>query len=299
MLEHFHIFYCVVTLFIGSISCIIGILFYIKTKEKLILYYLYFYCAYTLMIFLGLFDLYTRINIPDLPSVIEHVSSYFMEFPVFYSLLFTIPFFSHYLFQVPAPNIRNKILTITILFAFIIQHFTEMVLGGIFDSIGDMIEDALLILVILYSVVIGILYYRKLPKTTKKIFAFYYLVLLCIYSPGVIVDTFFDGFFYFEFYPILYCGFSLICTILLIKYFTHIPLEKIQSTVPQKFIDRYNISIREAEILSEILQGKSNKNIGDKLFISQSTVKTHISNIFEKCNVKNRYALITLISNTT
>lgn len=299
MFEHFHILYFFLTLFIGSISCFIAIFFLIKTKEKLILYYLYFHIAYTLMIFLGLFDLYIRINIPDLPSIIEHVSSYFLEFPVFYLLMFTIPFFAHFLFSVPKQNIKNKFFAIILSIAFIIQHFTEMVLGGIFDSIGDKTEDILLIVVILYSAIIGILYYRKLENTVKRIFAFYYLLLLCIYSPGVIVDMFFDRFFYLEFYPILYCSFSITYTILLIKYFNHIPLDKIQSIVSQKFIDRYNISPREVEILSQILQGKSNKKIGDKLFISQSTVKTHISNIFEKCNVKNRYALITLISNTT
>jgi len=298
MLEHFHILYFFLTLFIGSISCFLAILFYFKTKAKLIRYYLYFYCAYTLMIFLGLFDLYIRINIPNLPSVIEHISSYFMEFPVFYLLMFTIPFFAHYIFSVSKQTIKNKIIANIILIAFLIQHFTEMVFGGKFDSIGDIIEDALLILVILYSVMIGILYYRKSPNTTKRIFAFYYLLLLCIYSPGVIVDTFFDGFLSFEFYPILYCSFSIIYTFLLIKYFNHIPLDKIQSIVPQKFIDHYKISPREVEILSQILKGKSNKKISDQLFISQSTVKTHISNIFEKCNVKNRYTLIALISNT-
>ena len=296
MLEHLHILYFFITLLIGSISCVIGIFFYLKTKEKLILYYLYFYIAYTLMIFLGLFDLYIRTNVPNLPSIIEHISSYFMEFPVLYFLMFTIPFYSHYIFSAPRANAKNKILGFVILLAFVGQHFTEMLFGGSVDSIGDVIEDILLIYVVLYSAVMGLVFYRRITDTIRKTFAFYFLLLLWIYIPGIIADTLYDGFFSLEFYPTLYCGYSIVYTHLIIKHFTHIPLERLQLTISQDFITKHNISSRETEILSLILQGKSNKQIGDKLFISQSTVKTHISNLFNKCRVKSRYALITLLS---
>lgn len=45
---------------------------------------------------------------------------------------------------------------------------------------------------------------------------------------------------------------------------------------------------RELEILREVAKGKSNKEIGETLYISESTVKTHISNIFQKLGIKNR-----------
>ena len=45
---------------------------------------------------------------------------------------------------------------------------------------------------------------------------------------------------------------------------------------------------RELEILSLLAQGHSNQEIAAKLFISISTVKTHIQNIFEKLEVKRR-----------
>jgi DNA-binding CsgD family transcriptional regulator len=45
---------------------------------------------------------------------------------------------------------------------------------------------------------------------------------------------------------------------------------------------------REMEILGLLAQGHSNREIAAKLFISLSTVKTHIQNIFEKLEVKRR-----------
>lgn len=48
------------------------------------------------------------------------------------------------------------------------------------------------------------------------------------------------------------------------------------------------ITPREHEILCLIAQGLSNKEIGEKLFVSENTVKTHSSRLFEKMNVNRR-----------
>ncbi|MGZ4135863.1 MAG: response regulator [Tumebacillaceae bacterium] len=48
------------------------------------------------------------------------------------------------------------------------------------------------------------------------------------------------------------------------------------------------LSPREHEVLTALVQGLSNKEIADKLFISETTVKLHISNIFKKLGVKSR-----------
>ncbi len=48
------------------------------------------------------------------------------------------------------------------------------------------------------------------------------------------------------------------------------------------------ISKREAEILLLMHEGLSNQQIADKLFISENTIKKHISNIFQKLHVERR-----------
>ncbi len=53
----------------------------------------------------------------------------------------------------------------------------------------------------------------------------------------------------------------------------------------------FSLSPREQEIVLWLLRGKSNKEICDGLFISLSTVKTHVSRIFKKTGVASRSEL--------
>jgi DNA-binding CsgD family transcriptional regulator len=53
-------------------------------------------------------------------------------------------------------------------------------------------------------------------------------------------------------------------------------------------ISQLELSKRELEILSLLAQGHSNQEVAAKLFVSLSTVKTHIQNLFEKLDVKRR-----------
>ncbi len=57
----------------------------------------------------------------------------------------------------------------------------------------------------------------------------------------------------------------------------------------------FKISNREAEILQSILAGRSNDQIAAALFISPSTVRNHISNIYQKLGIRNRIQLLNLL----
>jgi two-component system, NarL family, response regulator LiaR len=48
------------------------------------------------------------------------------------------------------------------------------------------------------------------------------------------------------------------------------------------------ITPRELEILELIAQGLSNREIADKLFVSENTVKTHSSRLFDKLSARRR-----------
>jgi len=52
------------------------------------------------------------------------------------------------------------------------------------------------------------------------------------------------------------------------------------------------ISVRERQILNLIVQGKTNQEIADELYISIDTVKKYLRVLFDKFNVKNRTTLI-------
>lgn len=59
---------------------------------------------------------------------------------------------------------------------------------------------------------------------------------------------------------------------------------------------KYGISKRERQIITEICRGKTNQEIADDLFISLQTVKDHTYNIFRKVNVRNRVQLTQVFS---
>lgn len=68
-----------------------------------------------------------------------------------------------------------------------------------------------------------------------------------------------------------------------------------ESTGFGAFCRRYDITAREAEIILEIRQGKSNQEIADSLFISLQTVKDHAYKIFLKTGVKSRVQLVNMV----
>jgi CHASE2 domain-containing sensor protein/DNA-binding CsgD family transcriptional regulator len=76
-------------------------------------------------------------------------------------------------------------------------------------------------------------------------------------------------------------------------------IEKMQLSfekIPENFFRDHEISKREEEIISLILENHTNKQIGKKLFISESTVKKHIYNIFQKLGINKRSELLEVLS---
>jgi len=56
-----------------------------------------------------------------------------------------------------------------------------------------------------------------------------------------------------------------------------------------QFADKkLGLSKREIDVLELLAEGYSNQEIGDKLFISLNTIKTHTSSIYQKLNVRRR-----------
>lgn len=55
---------------------------------------------------------------------------------------------------------------------------------------------------------------------------------------------------------------------------------------------RQQLSQRETEVLTMVAEGKSNQEIGQELFLSEATVKSHLVHIFSKLSVASRTAAV-------
>ncbi|MGX1485751.1 DNA-binding NarL/FixJ family response regulator [Streptomyces griseus] len=55
---------------------------------------------------------------------------------------------------------------------------------------------------------------------------------------------------------------------------------------------REPLSVREREVLRLVARGTSNRGIAAELFISEATVKTHLTHVFAKLGAKDRAAAV-------
>jgi len=67
----------------------------------------------------------------------------------------------------------------------------------------------------------------------------------------------------------------------------------------EEIASKYEMTNREKDLCRLVYEGKSNMQIAQALFISESTVKTHVYNIFRKMGVKNRVGLTRVIRGET
>ena len=78
---------------------------------------------------------------------------------------------------------------------------------------------------------------------------------------------------------------GLVAVSLGLLYMVYVVRKKVHKPSPPE------LSKQELTVQNLILQGKSNKEIATELFISLSTVKSHITNLYAKLNVANRQEL--------
>ncbi len=71
---------------------------------------------------------------------------------------------------------------------------------------------------------------------------------------------------------------------------TYLPARIVQKVA--EGLRKKEISPREREVLQSVAAGKSNKEIGVQLFISEGTVKSHVKSLLEKLAVPGRTAAI-------
>lgn len=65
-----------------------------------------------------------------------------------------------------------------------------------------------------------------------------------------------------------------------------------EAAFDMKKMEQLGLTPRENDVLQAVCRGLSNKEIADSLYITESTVKTHVSNLLAKLDVQRRTQLI-------
>ena len=123
-------------------------------------------------------------------------------------------------------------------------------------------------------------------------------ILNIIFVPGFVLDYYFIKTLHFSlFIPLFYLCYSILFLQYFIKKFNaDLISDQSQKDINElsSYLNNAGISPRENDIITLIMKGYSNHKISNQLFISLSTVKTHVSNIFQKLNVESRFEIISL-----
>lgn len=128
----------------------------------------------------------------------------------------------------------------------------------------------------------------------KKRFRIIYLLTLVVFIPFIIyADIMFlinKPLITWE--PFFFLHFSICTLVFSIKYVVYQSQKNINESHikgnMEAFLEKYEISNREADVLLLLLKNKKYKDIGDELCISLPTVKTHVSRIYKKVDVAGK-----------
>lgn len=298
-MHHFIIFYIIISFSIGMVSLITTIIISVITKDDLFIKYLFFYIAFTFLFIFKFIYEYIDLNIIYINPEVLKLINYFKfnsEFP----LILTIPYFAHCLLETSKTRIKNIIFITLTLIAFILSHISKYVIDNvIFEKSIDIFIDILLIAFVIYAFSLGIFNYKNIKRKLNKRIVKSLIIFLGISLPALVIESinYTSKILPFPLYPIWYCGFSLIMTINILLYYVRTTQLTLNLSQFNEIIKNNDISEREKEIILLIIKGYSNYKIGDTLFISINTVKTHLRNIYNKFGIKSRLELISYISN--
>ena len=126
--------------------------------------------------------------------------------------------------------------------------------------------------------------------------------IIIVFIPNfalVILDLFFFMDSAYKLAYLSYAVFAILVYLFTASHYVHRYVPE-TSALPESRSDFYkvaDISEREQDIISLLIEGSSNKDISEKLFISPNTVKTHVRNIYRKAGVSNRLQLLSKIRN--
>ncbi|WP_300755219.1 helix-turn-helix transcriptional regulator [uncultured Brachyspira sp.] len=297
---------------IGFSAILFSIIYYIIERVAWLKYYIVFLFTFAFLLFIRAIKLLSFLTVPSFMSGNIFNTLYFFSFSVAMSLmLYFIPAFLYRFLNVKWTFKENIIYIIVS-----VTHFVLSILGILTRFDIYIISSVIFYVSIIVIFVIGALNYKRIEdKTIKFIVKILGIITIIIYPVliyqlivyrreaadiGSMDITLVLFYIWWNLVMLGYLSWYFISIVKSKNIFNSSNTKSDNNTIDEankntnieNVEDSVNLTRREREILSYLLDGKTNKEVSLILDISLNTVNNHVANIYEKSGVKNRVELV-------
>lgn len=301
-MEYFILLFFLLTCAVGFAAVIISFLFYFKYRKKTLYYYSCFLGSLLILNFSFILDLFNSLATLNDPFAVRVLgqADLWCQVVGFSLCTMMMPWCFHTILGVPATRARKAVLGILV--------FLAVFDGGLFlfsgrRLLGIGVFEIILFSIVIYSFGLVIANLNTIGDKGFKQAIQLFTIVTIVFFPFMVLDAF-PGILPFSpiaqpyktlTLPIWFFIINIIGIQIAIKHFDQ-PAFYNKGQLTPHFIQKFRITNREQEIIQNLTYGLSNKEIGEKLFISYRTVENHLYKIYQKTNVRNRVELSNLIT---
>ena len=266
--------------------------------------FIYFHASFTFLATLNLISSYLKTNVLPEGGTAYLLIRYLENPGALLLVMFTTPFFVHSLVPMPDARKRNLVVGVTTLLLLVANYTVSLFDSAkVWDQIRIVLKDVIFIATIVYCWFVLASSYRRTREAVERRFIGSALALFTVFIPGIVSDTFLLEYTGIKIFPIVYCSVGVFFT----RYFYMNPSKGVLvegdglsdggpgQGFPSTALRARDLTQREVDVVRLLLEGKTYKAIGEDLFISSNTVKTHSRNAYQKLGVKNRLELARFI----
>ena len=293
---------------VGFSSILYSIIYYIIERVVWLKYYIIFLFSFAFLLLIRYIKLLTFLTVPSFMSNNIFDILYFFTFSIAMSLmLYFVPAFLYGFL-----NLKWELKENIIYILLSVIHFILSILGIIIKFEIYIFSSIIFYVSITYLFVVGLINYKNIKDKTMKLIVKILGIITIIIYPFLIYQLILYRRDITDIgsmditLVLFYIWWNLIMLGYLSWYFINIVKNKnifsknsennnMQSN-KENIEEKINLTRREKEILSYLLDGKTNKEVSLILDISLNTVNNHVANIYEKSGVKNRVELVNKFS---
>lgn len=301
-MKHLGFLYYSICYLIGLPSLAVAVIARLRTRSETLKRAIPFLAAVTLQLALSAVNQYMEINVAGrvTPARLVILYAYFLAEA---ATILVLPRIAHHLAQVSWARIGDRIFTALAL-AMMVLLLTPFALRyGAAEEVlrsraGLYFYRAVLVATVVYAVSLVL---ARLPKVRDKLTRVLIWLALAFFAVWLL------GFLHCKLMPLFQhipgdlplapVGFFIWNSLFILGVARRHLIAPAGDGVPlAELCARRGLTERETEVTRLLLAGQNNREIAARLYISESTVKTHVLNIYRKLGLKNRVQLANLFA---